>query len=90
LPATFIRPGQHLSASVLDQSRSKENPTMVDNDMTVVKMLLDIAHLTVSEEELERFSRTYSAIRVQADALYREEFRSEQPALAFDPLSEYT
>lgn len=38
-----------------------------------VKVLLDAAQLTVSDEEFERFARTYGALRSQADALYQEE-----------------
>jgi Asp-tRNA(Asn)/Glu-tRNA(Gln) amidotransferase C subunit len=62
---------------------------MADHDLTVVKMLFDLAHLTMSDDELERFAQNYATLRAQADALYREDLRPEAPALAFDPLREY-
>jgi hypothetical protein len=62
---------------------------MPADDLTTVKMLFDLAHITMSEDEYERFGRTYGSLRAQTDALYREEFRQEAPALSFDPLSEY-
>jgi hypothetical protein len=62
----------------------EETNTMPEDATEAVKLLFDLAQITMSSEELERFARTYPTLRAQADALYREEFRSEAPALAFD------
>jgi hypothetical protein len=63
---------------------------MASDDLKVVQTLFDVAHLTMSDDELERFARNYGLLRAQANALYREDFRPEAPALAFDPLSQYS
>jgi hypothetical protein len=57
---------------------------MTDVD-TTVRALLDAAHLTVSDEEFQLFTRVYPQIRVGADGMYIPETRSEDPALIFDP-----
>lgn len=57
---------------------------MPEDARQTVKLLFDLAAITMSDEELERFARSYPTLRAQADALYREEFRQEAPALAFD------
>jgi hypothetical protein len=50
-----------------------------------VKVLLEAAQLTVSEQEFARFTSIYPSLRAQADALYLVGKDSESPALAFDP-----
>jgi Asp-tRNA(Asn)/Glu-tRNA(Gln) amidotransferase C subunit len=62
---------------------------MPSDDLTTVKRLFELAHITMSEEEYDQFARNYATLRAQADALYREDLRQEAPALAFDPLHEY-
>jgi hypothetical protein len=52
-----------------------------------VKALLDVAQLTVSTQEFERFSSLYPALRAQADALHLLDMDAESPALAFDPIT---
>lgn len=54
-------------------------------DAATVKLLLDAAQLTVSDDEFLSFARVYPALRAQADGLYRQEFGAEEPALIFDP-----
>lgn len=63
---------------------------MSGEDTTTVKTLFDLAQLTMSDEELATFARNYPTMRAQADALYRDEFVPESPALAFDPLEAYS
>lgn len=55
-----------------------------DDAATTVKVLLDAAHLRVSDEELQRFVDVYPIMRAQADALYMPELAPECPALEFD------
>jgi hypothetical protein len=62
---------------------------MADDDLQTVKVLFDQAQITMSDEELERFGRSYRSWRTQVDALYREDLRQEMPALAFDPMNAY-
>lgn len=62
---------------------------MPDDSLPIVKVLFDVAQITMSNEELEQFGRTYSWLRAQADALYREDLRQEEPSLSFDPLKAY-
>lgn len=50
-----------------------------------VKILLDAAQLTVSDQEFARFTSLYPSLRAQADALYLPGLDAESPALAFDP-----
>ncbi len=69
--------------------KEQETQTMPSDDLTTVTTLFDLAQITMSEEEYERFGRTFGALRAQADALYRDDLRSEAPILVFDPLSEY-
>lgn len=57
---------------------------MPEDVRETVKLLFDLAQITMSEEELERFAWSYPTLRAQADALYGEQFRQEAPALAFD------
>jgi len=59
-----------------------DSPTDVT---TTVKALLDAAHLKLSDEEFELFTRIYPAMRAGADSLYIPETRYEEPALIFDP-----
>ena len=54
-----------------------------------VRALLDAASLTVSDDEFERFVAVYPTLRAQADGLYLEEFRDEDPAIGFDPAAPY-
>jgi len=56
---------------------------------TIVKLLFHLAGISMSDEELESFAGSYPAIRASADALYREEFSAESPAMPFNPLSSY-
>jgi hypothetical protein len=65
-------------------------PSVADDDLQTVRVLFDQAQITMSDEELERFGRTYRSLRAQADALYRSELFDEAPALAFDPLNAYS
>lgn len=62
---------------------------MADEDLDTVRVLFDQAQITMSDEELMRFSRNYRSLRAQADALYREDLHQETPALTFDPLNAY-
>lgn len=55
-----------------------------------VRVLMDGARLTVSDEEFQRFVKNYPTMRQQADALYRPELRPEAPAVAFDPQVDYS
>jgi hypothetical protein len=68
----------------------KENRTLNNDAATTVKTLLGVAQLTVSEEEFDRFVGSYPTLRAQADALYRPDLRFEAPALAYDPLVDYS
>jgi hypothetical protein len=63
--------------------------TVASENLAVVKVLLDAAGVTVSEEELERFAASYATVRAQADGLYRPDLRFESPAVSFDPEAEY-
>ena len=57
-------------------------------EMTV-RALLDASKLTVSDDEFARFVAIYPTLREQADGLYLEELRPEDPALGFDPTVPY-
>jgi hypothetical protein len=61
-----------------------------NDDTTIVKVLLGAAQLTVSEEEFDRFLKSYPTLRAQADTLYRPDMGGEAPAPAFDPLVDYS
>jgi len=54
---------------------------------TRVRVLLDAAGVTPTEKEFEAFVQAYPVLRAQADALYIEEVRYEEPALVFTPIS---
>jgi hypothetical protein len=62
---------------------------MPTDDVTTVAKLFDLAQITMSQEEIQRFARTFGSLRAQADALYRDDLRSEAPVVIFDPLSAY-
>ncbi|MBO0693407.1 MAG: hypothetical protein J2P58_10965 [Acidimicrobiaceae bacterium] len=62
---------------------------MSGEDTTTVRMLFDLAGLSMSDEELERFARIYPTVRAGVDALYRDEFNEESPAMTFNPLTPY-
>jgi hypothetical protein len=53
-----------------------------------VKMLLETAKLTVSDEELAIFTDSYPILRSQADGLYLPHLEHEEPAVSFDPAAE--
>jgi len=53
-----------------------------------VKMLLETANLTVSDEEFAKFTESYPILRSQADGLYLPHLDAEEPALSFDPTAE--
>lgn len=63
---------------------------MAEDALGTVKLLFGLAQITMSDEELERFARSYPTLRAQADGLYREDFRQEAPALAFDPQAAFS
>lgn len=48
-----------------------------------VRVLLEIAGLDLSEEEIEMYKRIYPRMREGADSLYIPETRYEEPALVF-------
>jgi hypothetical protein len=52
---------------------------------TTVRILLEAAQLTVSEEEFARYVADYPVVRAAADSLYLPELESVSPALDFDP-----
>lgn len=54
-----------------------------------MKVLLETAKLTVSEEEFEKFVDIYPVLREQADALYMPHLEDEAPAVSFDPTVDY-
>jgi hypothetical protein len=49
-----------------------------------VRILLDAARLSVHDDELQLFVKTYAELRANADDLYVPEVNSEEPALIFD------
>lgn len=53
-----------------------------------VRTLLEAAKLTVSEEELAKFTESYPILRSQADGLYLPHLEAEEPALSFDPTAD--
>ena len=57
-----------------------------DDVTATVRVLLEIAGLEVSEEELATIVETYPIQRNGADALYFEELRYEEPVTTFAPL----
>jgi hypothetical protein len=67
-------------------SRTVAPTELASYDAMGVKVLLDMAHLTVSDEELEGLARSYAVVRAQADGLYLPELQYEWPAMTFDPL----
>jgi hypothetical protein len=54
-----------------------------------VKLLLDAAQVSVSEEEFLTCTRMYAAHRAQADALHALALGEEATALTFDPAAAY-
>jgi hypothetical protein len=58
---------------------------MDPDSSTTVKVLLDAANLTVSDEEFEKFADLYPDLRANADGLYLPELDLEEPAVSFDP-----
>ena len=61
-----------------------------DDASTAVRVLLDAARITMSDEEFARLVAGYPTIRAQTDALYREELRNESPAVSYDPLVDFS
>lgn len=53
-----------------------------------VRTLLDAAHITVPDEEIEALVKTYPALRTQADGLYLPELEFVDPAVDFNPTAE--
>jgi hypothetical protein len=62
----------------------KEDEMDPDSSATV-KVLLDAANLSVSDEEFEKFTDLYPDLRAHADGLYLPELDLEEPAVSFDP-----
>jgi hypothetical protein len=61
----------------------------VASDATsAVKVLLETANLTVSDEEFAIFTESYAILRSQADGLYLPHLDPEGPAVSFDPAAE--
>lgn len=58
---------------------------MVNDVSATVRLLLDAAGLTMSDEEFAGLVRVYPDLRAQADTLNGTEFQGERPALVFDP-----
>jgi hypothetical protein len=56
---------------------------------TAMKVLLETAKVTVSEEEFEKFVDIYPVLRAQADGLYLPHLEDEAPAVSFDPTVDY-
>lgn len=54
----------------------------------LVGSFLDIADITVSDEELVSLAENYAVLRAQADSLYLPELESETPAISFDPTAD--
>lgn len=59
------------------------------NNAATVKLLLDAASMTVSEEEFLRCTRMYAAFRAQADGLHALALGEEPTALSFNPAAAY-
>jgi hypothetical protein len=57
---------------------------MTGDATTTVKALLEAAQLTVTDDELELFVKTYPDLRAAADAMYLLEARYDEPAPNFD------
>jgi hypothetical protein len=53
-----------------------------------VKVLLENANLTVSDEEFAKFTESYPILRSQADGLYLPHLDAEELAVSFDPTAE--
>lgn len=70
-------------------SRQRDGGGMSDESLDLVKLLFDQVGLTMTDEEYERFGRTYGWVRAQADGLYSADLDQEVPAVAFDPLRPY-
>jgi hypothetical protein len=58
---------------------------MTTDARAAVKVLLDTANISVSDEELENFTESYPLLRAQADGLYMPHLDAEDPAISFDP-----
>lgn len=61
---------------------------MASDANAAVKMLLETASLTVSDEEFTIFIESYPILRSQADGLYLPHLDAEEPAVSFDPVAE--
>ena len=57
-----------------------------DNVEATVRALIDAAGLPLSDEEFESLVEGYPTLREQADRLFIEEVRYEEPALIFTPV----
>ena len=57
-----------------------------DNVEVTVRALIDAAGLPLSDEEFESLVEGYPTLREQADRLFIEEVRYEEPALIFTPV----
>jgi hypothetical protein len=57
----------------------------VSDPEATVRVLLEAAQLTISDEEFARYVNDYPIVRAAADALYLPELESVSPALDFDP-----
>ena len=58
---------------------------MASDANSAVKVLLETANLTVSDEEFAIFTESYAILRSQADGLYLPHLDPEGPAVSFDP-----
>lgn len=61
---------------------------MASDANAAVKMLLETASLTVSDDEFTIFTESYPILRSQADGLYLPHLDAEEPAVSFDPVAE--
>jgi hypothetical protein len=61
---------------------------VVSDPSAAVKVLLETAGITVSDEEFEKFTDSYPVLRAQADGLYLPHLEAEEPAVSFDPTVE--
>lgn len=56
---------------------------------TTMRVLLETAKLTVSDEEFGKLVDVYPVMRAQADGLYLPHLENESPAVSFDPTVDY-
>lgn len=61
---------------------------MESDDHNAVRVLLDAAHVRVSDEELVMLAETLPVLRASAEGLYLPHLKGEDLALSFDPIVE--